>query len=480
MATLLQILALKLGVVTNENLASQCKKSFHPAASILLWISAEVAIMATDLAEVIGSAVALNLIFGLPIWIGVLVTILDVLVIIIGLQKHLSVLEVLLSLMLLIVFGCLIAILITSNADFLQIVIGLIPHDPVVLFDSRGLYLTIGLIGATVMPHSLYLGSHLGQEHFSEISSKLLSQNQSDFSDSTSSSSSLSSSSVAPSTRCFADASSILSFNSSHSNSLNHALDIPSMGDPSLYTCADPPRATDGEDDDDDNIHSIGEEESVGDFELSSSDASPSHALDHPLEVQDFPPHMQATIADFLKQSIIALTISLTVACCVNATILAVAAANLYGNPDYVDGLSGAFVILDDVLGRAWALTFAFSLLLSGQAATLTSTIAGAVVMDGFLNLRMRPWMRRLLTRSLVILPSTFIAFISGEEGLNQLLVFSQVVLSLQLPFSIAPLVYFTSDKKLMGTFANGRLVQWSAYAIAATLVVFNFIMIFL
>ena len=141
--------------MTNENLASQCKKSFHPVASILLWISAEVAIMATDLAEVIGSAVALNLIFGLPIWIGVLVTILDVLVIIIGLQKHLSVLEVLLSLMLLIVFGCLIAILITSNADFLQIVIGLIPHDPVVLFDSRGLYLTIGLIGATVMPHSL-------------------------------------------------------------------------------------------------------------------------------------------------------------------------------------------------------------------------------------------------------------------------------------------------------------------------------------
>lgn len=443
LATLLQILALKLGVVANADLASQCKKSLHPVLNVALWLSAEIAIMATDVAEVIGSAFALNLIFGLPIWAGVLITIFDVLLIVIGLQKHLSHLEAVLSCFLLLVFGCLITILVKSNPVVKDLLIGLLPLDPTVITDQQGLYLSIGLIGATVMPHSLFLGSHLSQHHFEESVLRKL-QSRDPISD----------------------------------DQLTHNI---------LER----------------TVHELDEElghDSHDDEELdpsspsfaSSSSSSASNCTDmvvaptphthhpHPSESQFDDSELVRQTSDFLFHSKLALWISLSVACLVNCAILAVAAANFYGVDQVVDGLSLAFEILRNGLGQSWAILFAISLLLSGQSATITSTIAGAVVMDGFLNLRMKPWVRRLLTRSFVILPSLFVAFYDGVDGLNKLLVFSQVVLSIQLPFSIAPLVRFTSDPELMGPFVNDSLTKWTAYTIASVLCFFNILVIFL
>ncbi len=353
MAILLQHLALKLGIVTGRDLAQACRDHYSRPVSFALWILCELAICACDLAEVIGSAIALNLLFGLPLIAGVLITSADVLLVLLLQNKGFRYIECLVAGLIFLIGGCFAFEMIASHPVVIAAFGGLIPK-PEVVTNPAALYIAIGILGATVMPHNLYLHSSIVQ------------------------------------TRAF--------------------------------------------------------------------------------ERNDSGMHMAIEFGTLDS------TISLLFAFFINAAILILSAAAFHGtgHQDVAD-IGDAYRLLAPVLGVPLAgVIFAVALLASGQNSTLTGTLAGQIVMEGFLNIRLRPWVRRLITRLIAIVPAAFVASLYGETGVGKLLILSQVILSLQLSFAVVPLVLFTSDRAKMGRFANARWLVLLAWIVTGTIIALN------
>jgi manganese transport protein len=352
-AILLQHLALKLGIATGRDLAQACRDHFHPAFSFFLWIGCEIAIAACDLAEVIGSAIALNLLFGIPLTLGVCLTALDVLAVLFLQRKGFRFVEALVITLIGIIAICFAIQVFASKPDVAALFSGCFP-SPEILHNGDMLYVAIGILGATVMPHNLYLHSSISQTRKFERTSK-------------------------------------------------------------------------------------GKREAV----------------------------LFGTIDS---------TVALMFALLINAAILVVAAATFYrtGHHDVAE-IQDAYRLLSPLLGVGVASTlFAIALLASGQNATLTGTLAGQIVMEGFLDLRLRPAIRRLITRLIAILPAVIVTAVMGESGTARLLILSQVILSLQLSFAVVPLVMFTGDKVKMGDLVNSMPLKIVAWIVAGVIAVLN------
>src|SRR6266478_3345622 len=334
MAILLQGLASKLGIVTGRDLAQACRDHYSRPVSFLLWVGCEIAIAACDLAEVIGTAIALNLIFHIPIAYGVVITSLDVLLVLYLQNKGFRLLEALVIALIATVGACFLFEIIISKPPFAAVMLGFLP-SPEVVTNPAMLYIAVGILGATVMPHNLYLHSSIVQ------------------------------------TRQY--------------------------------------------------------------------DETPAGKR-------------EAVHFAFIDS-----TLALSFALFINAAILIIAAATFHTSGHSAVGeIQDAYKLLTPLLGAGASTVFALALLASGQNSTLTGTLAGQIVMEGFLNIRLRPWLRRLITRGIAIIPAAIVAIMYGESGTAKLLVFSQVILSMQLSFSVFPLVAFTSDKAKMGEFVNG------------------------
>jgi manganese transport protein len=352
-AIILQYLALKLGVATERDLAQACRDHYHPAVSFGLWVLCEIAIAACDLAEVIGSALAFNLLFGIPLTIGVLITALDVLLILFFQSKGFRLIESIVAALILVIMGCFIYEMVASHPQYFPILKGMLPQLQVVTNPSM-LYIAIGILGATVMPHNLYLHS-------------------------------------------------------------------------SIIQTRDYPRNDEGK-----------------------KMAINFGAIDS--------------------------TVSLLFAFFINAAILIVAAASFHnsGHRDVAD-ITVAYKLLAPLLGAGLASTiFAIALLASGQNSTLTGTLAGQIVMEGFLHIRLKPWLRRLITRLIAIIPAFIVTEVAGEKGVASLLVLSQVILSMQLSFAVIPLIIFTNDKRKMGRFANRTFTKMVAWIVATIILFLN------
>ena len=352
-AILLQHLALKLGVATGRDLAQACGDSFSKPVVYFLWIICELAIAACDLAEVIGSALALHLLFGIPILAGILITILDVFLILYFQNRGFRVLESIVMALLAVITLCFGYEIWVAQPAVSHVLSGLVPQSSIVM-DEHQLYVAIGILGATVMPHNLYL-------HSSIVQTRAFEQNDTD------------------------------------------------RGKAIKYATWDS-------------------------------------------------------------------TISLSFAFFINASILILAAAAFHwnGRQDVAD-IQDAFLLLDPVMGTKWAsILFAVALLASGQNATVTGTLAGQIVMEGFIDLKMKPWLRRLITRLIAIVPAFFVTWIWGESHINELLILSQVVLSMQLSFAVIPLVWFTSDANRMGKFVNPVWMTWLAWIVSAIILSLN------
>ncbi|MBK7403804.1 MAG: Nramp family divalent metal transporter [Phycisphaerales bacterium] len=352
-AMVLQHLALKLGIVTGRDLAQACRDHYSRRTSLALWVLCEIAIAACDLAEVIGSAIALNLLFGLPLLWGVLLTAADVMVVLLLQAKGFRLLEAIVATLILTIGGCFAYELIASRPDLPAVLRGLIP-EPRIVTNPGMLYIAIGILGATVMPHNLYLHSSIVQ------------------------------------TRAF-------------------------------------------------------------------ERSEPGKAM-------------------AIKFATIDSTVALFLAFFINAAILILSAATFHGTEhENVADINDAFHLLSPVLGVPLASAmFAVALLASGQNSTITGTLAGQIVMEGFLNLRLRPWLRRLITRLIAIVPAAIVAGLSGEHGMGSLLILSQVILSLQLSFAVVPLVLFTGDRRKMGRFANRPALAAAAWIMTVAIVVLN------
>jgi manganese transport protein len=347
MAILLQSLALKLGVATGRDLAQACRESYSRPTAISLWLFAEVAIVACDLAEVVGSAIALQLLFHIPLVLGVLLTAADVLLLLLLQNRGFRYLEALV-ITLIATIGALFGMeLFFSRPEWLPIFQHLFWPSKAILTDPEMLYIAIGILGATVMPHNLYLHSSIVQ------------------------------------TRDYARTSS-------------------------------------------------GKREAIRFANIDSATA-------------------------------------LMLALFVNAAILIVAAAVFHRNGRFeVAEIGDAYKLLSPMLGVAGASTmFAVALLAAGQNSTITGTLAGQIVMEGFLNIRLAPWLRRLVTRSLAIVPTILVVMIYGASGTTKLLILSQVVLSMQLSFAVFPLVAFTSNRERMGEFVNAGWLRYLSYFVA-------------
>ena len=352
-AMLLQHLAAKLGIVTGRDLAQACRDHYSKPVGIALWLLCEIAIAACDLAEVIGSAIALNLLFGLPLPWGVAITTLDVLLVLLMQNKGFRLIESLVAGLIFLIFACFLYEIIASRPDWLGLAHGLVPQLEVVTNPAM-LYVAIGILGATVMPHNLYLHSSIVQVRQIEQTEK-------------------------------------------------------------------------------------GKRSAI-------------------------------------KFATIDSTVALFLAFFINAAILVTAAAAFHGKGyEDVADIADAHKLLTPVLGAgAASAIFAIALLASGQSSTLTGTLAGQIVMEGFLNLRLKPWVRRLITRLVAVVPALIVAILYGEKGTGQLLVFSQVVLSLQLSFAVVPLVLFTNDKLKMGVFVNRPWVRVVSWAVAGLIIALN------
>src|SRR5512136_1936500 len=335
LAVLLQALAARLGIASGLDLAQACRDRYSRRTTFVLWILAEIAIAATDLGEVIGSAIALNLLFRIPLAVGVALTSLDVLIVLYLQQHRFRYVEALVVMLIADIAGGFAVELLLSQPRIGEVVRGFIPTAQIV-GDPGMLYIAIGILGATVMPHNLYLHSSIVQ------------------------------------TRKY------------------------------------------------------------GDSERGRAEA--------------------------IRFSVVDSTVALTSALFINGAILVVAAATFHGTGyEQVADISDAYKLLSPLLGTSLAsVLFALALLFSGQNSTLTGTLAGQIVMEGFLELRIRPWLRRLSTRLLAIVPALVTVILYGERASGGLLVLSQVVLSLQLPFAVFPLVMFVGDKRRMGRFAIG------------------------
>jgi len=359
MAMLLQALAVKLGVVGERDLAQACRDHFSRPVSFVLWILCEAAIAACDLAEVIGSAVALNLLFGLPLIWGVCITAFDVLLILVLQHRGFRTLEILVVTLVVLIGGCFSIEIALSQPSLAGILKGFVPSTQIVT-NPEMLYIAIGILGATVMPHNLYLHSSIVQTRKYELT-----------------------------------------------------------------------------------------------------------------------PEGKRTA---LRFATLDSTIALLFALFINAAILIVAAATFHTTGHHeVAEIGDAYKLLSPLLGVTGASTlFAFALLASGQNSTLTGTLAGQIVMEGFLDIRVRPWLRRLITRAIAIVPAVIVTVMYGDHGVGALLVFSQVILSLQLSFAVFPLVMFTSDKKKMGEFVNSPLTKCAAWLVAVVIASLNIWLLYL
>lgn len=353
MAILLQALAARLGIASGLDLAQACRQYYSPPVRIMLWLACEAAIVACDLAEVIGTAIALKLLFGLPLLWGAALSALDVFLILLLMQRGFRSLEAFVIALLVIIFTCFIAQIAMAQPVLMDVMAGFIPKAEIVT-NPAALYIAIGIIGATVMPHNLYLHSSIVQTRAYERS---------------------------------------------------------------------------------DEGRRMG-----------------------------------------LRWAVTDSTVALSLALFVNAAILITAAAVFHsaGRTDVVE-IEQAYELLSPMLGIGIASTlFAIALLASGVNSTVTATLAGQIVMEGFLHIRLPVWARRLLTRGLAVVPVIVVTAIYGEAGTARLLVFSQVILSMQLPFAVIPLVRFVSDRKLMGTFTIGRWLAATAWAVATLIVLLN------
>ncbi|HWW82577.1 MAG TPA: Nramp family divalent metal transporter [Vicinamibacterales bacterium] len=353
MAILLQALSARLGIASGRDLAQACRDSYSRPVTILLWIACEIAIAACDLAEVIGAAIALNLLFDLPILWGVTLTALDVLIVLFLQHRGFRYVEALVVALILTIAGSFAVELWLAKPALGPMVSGLLPRVEIVR-NPQMLYIAIGILGATVMPHNLYLHSSIVQ------------------------------------TRKYADS-----------------------------------------------------------YE-SRKEAIRFASIDS--------------------------AVALMMALFINAAILVMASAAFHGSGhETVADISDAYKLLSPLLGTtAASVLFAVALLCSGQNATLTGTLAGQIVMEGFVNIRIRPWLRRLITRLIAIVPAIIVVAIYGERGTGPLIILSQVVLSLQLPFAIFPLVMFTGDPHKMGPFVAPRSTQLLAWAVGIVITVLN------
>jgi manganese transport protein len=353
MAILLQALSARLGIVSGRDLAQACRDHYSRSTTIALWVLCEIAIAACDLAEVIGSAIALNLLFGLPVFWGVCLTSLDVLLVLYLQQYRFRYVEALVVLLIIGIAGCFAVQLGLARPEPLAVLSGFLP-SPEIVRDPGMLYIAVGILGATVMPHNLYLHSSIVQ------------------------------------TRKYGD-------------------------------------------------------------EL-------------------------ADRREAVRFATIDSTVALMSALFLNGAILVVAAATFHGTGhESVADISDAYLLLTPLLGTQLASTlFAVALLFSGQNATLTGTLAGQIVMEGFLNIRLRPWLRRLITRLIAIIPALITVSLYGERGTGSLLILSQVILSLQLPFAVFPLVLFTSDRRKMGNLVAPGWVQALAWPVAVLIALLN------
>jgi len=356
-AIFLQYLSLKLGIVTNRDLAQACKDHYSKPTAFILWILAEIAIAATDLAEVIGSAIAIHLLFGIPITIGIIITVIDVFILLLLQNRGFRYIEAFVGGLIFIISFCFVYNLLLAQPEIGAVLNGLIPKVDIIQ-NADMLYIGIGILGATVMPHNLYLHSSIVQ------------------------------------TRAY------------------------------------------------------------GKDNISKKEAIKYATLDS--------------------------TISLLLAFFINAAILILAAATFHKNELYeVTQIEDAYKMLEPLLGASLAPTFfAIALLAAGQNSTLTGTLSGQIVMEGFINLKIKPWARRLITRLIAIIPALIVSIWMGERGTDRLLIFSQVILSLQLSFAVIPLVLFTSDKDKMGEFANSKILTTFVWSIALIIISFNLYML--
>ncbi len=351
MAILLQTLSARLGIAAGLDLAQACRQRYGRATNYALWALCELAIIACDLAEVLGTAVALKLLFGLPLLAGVLITSFDVMLLLALQRFGFRKLEAFVATLLVVIAGCFAYELLLARPDWAAVVGGFVPRAEIVTNPAM-LYIAIGILGATVMPHNLYLHSSIVQTR-----------------------------KVAP-----------------------------------------------------------GDER--GAIRLATLDT----------------------------------VISLGLALLINAAILILSAAVFHtaGRTDVAD-IEQAHQLLSPMLGAgAASVVFALALLASGQNSTITGTLAGQIVMEGFLDLRLPMWLRRIVTRALAIVPAATVIALAGEGATTSLLVLSQVILSLQLPFAVIPLVAFTGDRKVMGEFASGWPLRLAAWAVAAVIVALN------
>jgi manganese transport protein len=353
LAMFLQALSAKLGIVTGRDLAQACRDHYSRRVSIFLWVACELAIAACDLAEVLGSAVALNLLFHIPLLLGVLLTAFDVLIVLALQGRGFRLIEAFVITLIASIGICFAYEIFFAHPVWREAARGFIPRAEI-LRNKEMLYIAIGILGATVMPHNLYLHSSIVQ------------------------------------TRAFGRA------NSEKREALRYAV-------------------------------------------------------------------IDSTLALFF-------------ALFINAAILVLGAAAFHtrGLSEVAD-IAQAYKLLSPTLGVGFASTlFACALLASGQNSTLTGTLAGQIVMEGFLDIRLKPWLRRLITRAIAIIPAVLVIAIAGEGKLTALLILSQVILSFQLPFAVIPLVQFTSERAKMGDFVNSRATTVIAWCVAAAILFFN------
>ncbi len=348
MALLLQTLSSRLGIVARRDLAQACRDEYPQSVSYILWILCELAIIACDLAEVLGAAIGLNLLFHLPLLIGVLLTAADTLLVLWFAHLGIRMIEAFVLALIAAIAGCFLCEIIFAKPHAAEVFTGLLPR-----LNSQSLYIAVGIFGATVMPHNLYLHSALVQTR------------------------------------------------------------------------------------------------RIGETIQEKHQACRYNLLDS--------------------------TIALNAALFVNAAILVMAAAVFFKRHIVVTEIQQAHQLLSPLLGTtAASILFGGALLCSGQSSTLTGTMAGQIVMEGFLRFRMQPWLRRAVTRFLAITPAALVIYLAGDRGTYQLILASQVVLSIQLPFAVIPLIHFTSDRERMGEFANGKWLRLAAWSCAAFILVLD------
>jgi manganese transport protein len=349
MAVLLQTLSARLGLVTGRDLAQACHDEYPRAVNGILFVLCEIAIAACDLAEVLGSAIGLNLLFGIPVLYGVLITGCDVLLLLLIQHFGIRKLEAFILGLVMVIGLCFLVEIFLCRPSVGGIASGFVPQ----VLTGEKLYIAIGILGATVMPHNLYLHSALVQ----------------------------------------------------------------------------------------------------------SRNVNRSHEA----------------VAQACRYNLIDSVVAMNGAFFVNAAILIVAAATFWQNHILVTEIQQAHTMLDEVLTSSLApFAFALALLCAGQSSTVTGTLAGQITMEGFTQFRIRPWLRRLVTRSLAIVPAVIVILSMGEGGVYRLLILSQVVLSLQLSFAVVPLVRFTASKRKMGPFVSPRWIQTLAWLVATIIMVLN------